>query len=235
MNREQSLVEHLCDLRTCLIRSVVGVLLGFLICWIWSSEIFDLIRWPITPFLRDGGLVFTHPVDKFLAHVKVSLLAGVIVSCPYWVYQVWRFVSPGLYIHEKKYGVGFIFLGSFFFLSGVSFVYFVVFPTALKFLLMFGDSTDLPMITIGKYLSFFFTLTLAFGVAFEMPLFLTILSLMGVIDHQFLRERRRWAIVILALVAAFLTPPDVISMLALMVPLLVLYELSIWMVKIFNK
>ena len=235
MNKKLSLVEHLSDLRRCLIHSLMGILLGFVICWALSAEIFDLVRYPIAPFLKEGGLVFTHPMDKFLAHIKVSLLSGIIVTCPYWIYQIWKFVSPGLYIHEKRYTIGFIFLGSIFFLSGVVFVYFLVLPMALKFLLMFGGGTDSPMITIEEYLSFFVLLTLTFGIAFEMPLILTILSWMGMVDYQFLKEKRRWAFVALAVLAALLTPPDVISMFAMLVPLFILYELSIWMVKILNK
>ena len=226
--QEQSLVEHLSDLRSCLIRSIIGILIGFGVCWTFSSEIFSFIRGPITPFLKEGGLVFTHPMDKFMAHVKVSLLAGIITTCPYWVYQIWRFISPGLYAKEKKYGLSFIFFGTTLFLSGVSFVYFIVFPMAFQFLLLFGDSTDIAMITIKDYLSFFSTVTLVFGAAFEMPLILTILGMMGVIDHHFLRTRRRLAIVALAAMSAIITPPDVISMLAMMVPLIFLYELSIW-------
>lgn len=234
-DKEQSLVEHLSELRGCLIHSVIGVIVGFCICWTFSSEIFDLIRGPIAPFLKEGGLIFTHPMDKFLAHVKVSVLSGIILTCPYWVYQIWKFVSPGLYVSEKKYGFGFIVFGSILFLSGVAFVYFLVFPMTFKFLLMFGDSTDVAMITIGDYLSFFTTVTLVFGATFEMPLILTILGMMGVIDHQVLSSRRRLAIIVLAALAAFLTPPDVISMLAMMVPLIVLYELSIIMVRIFGQ
>ena len=234
-DKEQSLVEHLSELRSCLIHSIIGIILGFGVCWTFSSEIFDFIRGPIAPFLKEGGLVFTHPMDKFLAHVKVSLLSGIIITCPYWIYQVWKFISPGLYVNEKRYGTGFIFFGSILFLSGVSFVYFIVFPMTFQFLLMFGDSTDVAMITIGDYLSFFTTVTLVFGAAFEMPLILTILSMMGVIDHHFLSARRKLAIVVLAALAAFLTPPDVISMLAMMVPLVLLYELSIVMVKVLGQ
>ena len=234
-DKEQSLVEHLSELRSCLIHSIIGIVVGFCLCWTFSSEIFNFIRGPITLFLKDGGLVFTHPMDKFLAHIKVSLLAGIVMTCPYWVYQIWRFVSPGLYANERRYGLGFIFFGSTLFLSGVSFVYFIVFPMTFKFLLMFGDSTDVAMITIGEYLSFFITVTLVFGTVFEMPLVLTILSMMGVIDHHFLSSRRRLAIVILAVLAAIVTPPDVISMLAMMVPLVLLYELSILMVRVLGR
>lgn len=230
----QTLVEHLSDLRKCLLRSVIGIVIGFSICWIFSEQLFNIIRQPIAPFLKEGGLIFTAPMDKFLAHIKVSLLASIIISCPYWIYQIWIFIAPGLYEKEKKYGVAFIFSGSFLFLLGVSFVYFVVYPMAFDFLMNFGGGTDTPMITISEYLSFFTTTTLVFGAAFEMPLILTILGILGVIDHHFLASKRRYAVVILAALSALITPPDVISMFAMLVPLCLLYELSIILVKAFG-
>ena len=230
----QTLVEHLADLRKCLIRSLIAITVGFCLCWAFSEQIFDFMRKPIEPFLKEGGLVFTAPMDKFLAHIKVCLLASIIVSCPFWMYQLWLFIAPGLYEKEKKYGLAFIFSGSFLFLLGVSFVYFIVYPMAFDFLMNFGGGTDAPMITISDYLSFFTTTTLVFGAAFEMPLILTILGVLGVIDHHFLASKRRYAIVILAALSAFITPPDVISMFAMLVPLSLLYELSIFLVKMFG-
>ncbi len=231
----QTLVEHLADLRKCLIRSLLAIVAGFCACWIFSEQIFDFIRQPIAPFLKDGGLVFTAPMDKFLAHIKVCLLASVIVSCPFWMYQIWLFIAPGLYEKEKKYGVAFIFSGTFLFLTGVSFVYFIVYPMAFDFLMNFAGGTDTAMITISEYLSFFTTTTLVFGAAFEMPLILTLLGMMGVIDHHFLIKIRRYAIVVLAALSALVTPPDVISMFAMLVPLTLLYEVSILLVKTFSR
>jgi len=231
----QTLVEHLSDLRKCLLRSIIAIVIGFGACWIFSDQLFDIIRQPIAPFLKEGGLIFTAPMDKFLAHIKVSLLASAILSCPFWIYQVWLFIAPGLYEKEKKYGIAFIFSGSFLFLLGVSFVYFVVYPMAFDFLMNFGGGVDAPMITISEYLSFFTTTTLVFGAAFEMPLVLTILGILGVIDHHFLASKRRYAIVIMAALSAFITPPDVISMFAMLVPLTLLYELSIFLVKVFGE
>lgn len=237
MDEGQSLVEHLTELRTRLFRSLVGVAIGFGACWGFSEYLFDFIRQPIAPYLNPnmGGLVFTAPMDKFLAHIKVSFLAGIILTCPFWIYQLWMFIAPGLYAKEKKFGAYFIVSGSVLFLTGVSFVYFVVYPMAFKFLMGFGGQTDQPMITISEYLSFFTTTTIVFGLAFEMPLILAILGMMGVIDHEFLRSKRRYAIVLLAALSAILTPPDVISMVLMMAPMVLLYETSIVLVRLLGR
>jgi sec-independent protein translocase protein TatC len=236
MDENQTLVGHLTDLRSALIWSLVFIVAGFLLAWGFSEKIFDIVRAPITPFLsQTDGLVFTAPMDKFLAHIKVSFLAGVILSSPLWMYQFWKFISPALYDNEKKFGVIFIVFGTFLFLTGVSFAYFVVYPMAFKFLMGFGGGTDKPMITISEYLSFFTTTTLVFGLAFEMPLIFSILGKLGLVTHEFLASKRRYAIVVLAALSAMITPPDVISMVLMMIPMTLLYEISILLVKHGNK
>ncbi|MCB0420591.1 MAG: twin-arginine translocase subunit TatC [Bdellovibrionales bacterium] len=234
---EESLVDHLTALRTCLIRSLGYIFLGFAACWFFSEQLFDIIRAPIQPYLKSisGGLVFTAPMDKFMAHIKVSAFGGAILTSPGWIHQIWLFVAPALYKEEKKYAFSFLTFGTLLFLSGVSFAYFVVYPAAFSFLMNFGGAIDAPMITIGEYLSFFTTTTLVFGLAFEMPLIFTILGMMGLVTDDFLREKRRYAIVILAAVSALITPPDAISMALMMIPMVGLYESSIFLVKIFGQ
>ena len=173
-------------------------------------------------------------MDKFMAHLKVSFLASIILTCPLWLSQVWLFVAPGLYANEKKYVIGFIGFGSILFLTGVSFVYFVVYPTAFGFLMSFGGETDVAMISISEYLSFFTTTTLVFGAAFEMPLLLTVLGMMGIIDHHFLSKMRRYALVLLAALSAMVTPPDVLSMILMLIPMVILYEISVLLVRFFG-
>ncbi|MCB0347700.1 MAG: twin-arginine translocase subunit TatC [Bdellovibrionales bacterium] len=228
-----SLTEHLKDLRDCIIRSFIIVMFGFLASWAYSETLFDIIRKPIQPFVN--GLVFTGVMDKFIAHMKVSLLSGIIITCPLWLYQVWRFVKPGLYQKEKKAIIAFLAVGTFLFLAGVAFVYFIVFPFAFEFLMSFAGNTDSPMITIDEYLSFFISTTLMFGVVFELPLALTLLGMLGIVNAQFLRSSRRYALVVIAIVSAVITPPDVLSMVCIMVPLQLLYELSIFSVAFFGK
>ncbi len=226
-----SLVEHLTDLRYRLVKIMQGMVVGMGLCIYYSEYLFTLIRQPILPFLGEGGgLVFTGVMDKFMAHVKVGALGGLILTCPYWLYHLWQFVSPGLYRKERKYAVGFIFAGSVLFALGVCFVYFFVYPKAFEYLLSVGGTVDKPMITIDDYLSFFAMTTIMFGVSFELPVVLVILAMMGIVDAAFLKKQRRYAVVILAFVAAILTPPDVISMVMMLIPLCLLYESSIWVI-----
>ncbi|MCB0361177.1 MAG: twin-arginine translocase subunit TatC [Bdellovibrionales bacterium] len=233
----QTLIEHLTELRVRIMWSLLWIFCGFVLCWGFSDVLFDIIRRPIAPYLKDttGGLVFTAPTDKFIAHIKVSGLFGVILSCPFWIYNLWKFIVPALYEKEKKFAVSFVGFGSCLFLLGVNFVYFIVLPMAFKFLMTFGGTTDSPMITIGEYLSFFIMTTLVFGAAFEMPLVLALLGVLGVITSDFLRNYRRYAYVLLALASALFTPPDALSMVMMLVPMMLLYESSVLLVKMMEK
>jgi sec-independent protein translocase protein TatC len=225
------LIDHLKDLKVCLTRSLWGIVLGFVICYQFTDLLFDFIRAPIALYLPTGGLVFTGPIDKFFAHLKVAFFAGILLSAPWWLYQLWIFVAPGLYRKEKKATVTFIIAGTSLFLIGLSFTYFIVFPMAFKFLMTFGGDTDKPMITIDQYLNFFLWTCLSFGAAFELPLILVTLGLLGLISHQFLKENRKYAIVILSILTAVITPPDLMSMLLMLAPMWLLYDLSTFLVK----
>lgn len=233
---DQTFIDHLMDLKKCVINTLIIVFIGFCACIYFSEYIFDFIRAPIVPYLGEsGGLVFTAPIDKFMAHIKISVLAGAILTSPFWLYQLWLFIAPGLYTHEKKMGTYFIFFGTILFLIGVLFVYKIVYPMAFKYLLTFGGDTDKPMITIAEYLSFFISTTLLFGLAFELPLVLVILGMIGIVDAEILRAKRRVAIMAIAILSAVITPPDAVSMLAMLVPLLLLYEISILLVQYLGK
>jgi len=183
----------------------------------------------------EKGLHYIGLFDKFLAHIKVSFLAGVFLTSPFWLHQIWKFIAPGLYQKEKSYALGFLFSGIFLFCVGAVFAYYVVLPFAFHFLITFGGDIDKPLITINEYLDFILKFFIGFGLMFELPVFLTFLGIMGVVDEKMLRTHRRWAVLFMSIAAAIITPPDAISMLALLIPMMILYEISIWLVKVFAK
>jgi len=231
---EQTLVDHLRELRKRLMYSALGVLVMAALCWLFKETLFDVIRQPIEPFLstEQKGLVYTGLMENFLAYVKISLLGGVILSCPFWLYHIWQFLSPALYKSEKKYGLGFIFSGTVLFVSGVSFVYFLVYPLAFEFLLSFGQGQDQALITVNEYLSFFIKTTFLFGLAFEIPLMLTLLGILGIVSADFLASNRRYAFLFLSFASALMTPPDPLSMMMMAMPMVLLYEVSILSIRI---
>ncbi|MGH1469452.1 MAG: twin-arginine translocase subunit TatC [Bdellovibrionales bacterium] len=232
--KEESLVDHLRELRKRLVYGILGIVFCAAGCWLYKELLFDIIRQPIEPFLstEQKGLIYTGLMENFIAYVKISLLGGVIVSCPFWMYHIWKFLSPALYKKEKRYGVAFIFSGTALFLTGVSFVYFMVYPLAFDFLLSFGQGQDQALITVNEYLSFFLKTTFLFGLAFEIPLILTILGILGIVSSDFLVENRRYAFLFLSFASALMTPPDPLSMLMMAGPMALLYEISIISIKV---
>lgn len=233
--KNMSLIEHIGELRFRLTRAAWGIFFGMCLAWGFSEKLFDIIRKPIQPYLPGGGLVYTGPIDKFMAHIKIAFVAGLILSAPWWLYQLWKFISPALYRNEKKMATGFIFFGTFQFVLGVMFSYFIVLPMAFKFLMSFGGDIDKPMITIDQYLGFFTQTAVVFGLTFEMPVVISFLGLMGLVSHKFLKEKKKYAVVAITAVSAVAAPPDALSMILLMVPLWVMYEISIVIVGFFEK
>lgn len=231
----QTLVDHLGELRLRIVNSLYGLIAAASLAYWQSEKIFDFIRKPVQPYLINQGLVYTGPLDKFMAHLKIGVVCGIIISCPFWLYQLWKFVVPGLYQKERKYMFGFITTGSALFIAGCAFSYYVVLPMAFHFLFTFGGDTDKPMITIESYLSFFSQMCLMFGVSFELPLILVLLGMMGIISQAFLKEKRRYAIMTLAVISGLITPPDAMSMILMLVPMVMLYEVGVFFVGFFEK
>lgn len=232
---DMSLVQHIGELRFRVTRAAYGIFVGMIACWGFSDQIFNFVRQPIQEYLIGGGLVFTAPMDKFMAHIKLAFVAGLLLSSPFWLYQLWSFIAPALYRKEKKVAAGFIFFGTLQFLMGLLFSYYVVLPMAFKFLMSFGGDIDKPMITIDHYLGFVTQTAVVFGLCFQMPVVISFLGLLGVVSQRFLREKRRYAVVGISVVSAIAAPPDALSMILLLVPMWILYELAIIIVGFLEK
>lgn len=222
-----SIFEHLHELRIRLTRSAYGIFAGMIACWTYSEAIFNYLRLPIAEYLPTGGLVFTAPMDKFMAHLKISFVCGLLLTSPFWLYQLWSFIAPALYKKERKMAAGFVFFGTVQFVMGLAFSYYVVLPMAFQFLMNFGGSIDKPMITIDNYLGFLVHTAVVFGLCFQMPVIIAFLGLIGVVSQRFLREKRRYAVLVISVISAVAAPPDALSMILLLVPMCLLYEVAI--------
>ncbi len=231
---EMPFLEHLEELRSRLIWVGGTVLLlsvaGFFI--VSKLDVIGLLKAPITPLVPDGMLLFTSPTEPMTVTLKLSFVIGVIMAMPLIIYHVWAFLSPALFEKEKKLVVPAVLGGFVLFLLGVAMAYFLVLPLGLRFLLGFQTASLSPIITIGEYLKFATRLILAFGIIFELPLVSLLLALLGLISAGTLRRFRRHAVVGVAVVSSVLTPADVGTMLMMMGPLLLLYEVSILLVAI---
>lgn len=229
------LISHLGELRARVLFCLFFLILGFSFSWIFSNELLSIITEPVKPYLEHNNrqLIFIAPMDEFLSHLKVATYGAIILSFPFIFYQIWKFLAPGLYKDEKGLLILWTFFGSLLFFLGIIFIYFVIYPLSFSFLFNFG--TALPMISLKDYLSFFIQTSFIFGILFETPLIITSLTWMDILSVNQLRKGRRYAIVIMAVLAAIVTPPDVFSMLFLLVPFYLLYEISIliswWLVR----
>jgi sec-independent protein translocase protein TatC len=231
MSREVyvTFIEHLEDLRWCLLKSVSAVVLAAVVCYFFSDAIFAFVVAPLRQTLQPGqNLIGTGVTEAFFVKIKIALAAGVLLSCPYIFYQLWRFVAPGLTRREKRPVIPFVLCATFFFVSGAYFCYRVVLPLAFRYFIeQYGSLGVDPAIRIGEYFTFFFRLVLAFGVAFELPVLSFFLVRLGVWNYRFMLRTFRYAVLVILTIAAILTPPDVISQVMLAVPLTVLYLLSV--------
>ncbi len=234
--RQMSFLEHLEDLRKRLINSAIAIVVGFLACYGFHEKLYGLMQVPIINALREHhlseSLVYLNPIEPFNLYVKISAMAGIFVASPVILYQIWSFISPGLYRHEKKYIAPFMVSTVGLFLAGGLFGYKVAFPTALKFLLDFSSQFT-PMITIKEYTDLFLTIVIGLGAIFEMPILIFFLALMGIVSAKWMIENFRYAILVIFIIAAIVAPADVWSMCIFAAPMLALYVLSIgvaWLV-----
>jgi sec-independent protein translocase protein TatC len=230
-------LDHLEELRKRIIYSIISVAVGFGICWWKVERIYDIMQRPIMDALRANGmaekLVYLNPTEPFNLYLKVAALAGLFLTSPFVLYQVWMFISPGLYRNEKRYVIPFMVSTITLFASGGYFGYKFVYPYALNFLINFGKQFQ-PMITIGEYTSLFLSIILGMGLIFELPILVFFLSLMGIISAGFMWKNFRYSILVIFIVAAIVTPTtDILNMCIFAAPMIALYVVSIgvaWLV-----
>lgn len=230
-------LEHLEELRRRVIYSLIAVGVGFFACWGYAEKIYGVMQRPIMDALQHNGLseklVYLNPTEPFNMYLKVAFLAGLFLTSPFVLYQVWAFISPGLYRHEKRYITPFMVSTVGLFLAGGYFGYKLVYPQALEFLIGYGKQFQ-PMITIGEYTDLFLTIIIGMGVIFELPILVFFLSLMGIVTAGWMWRNLRYSILVIFIIAAILTPTtDILNMCIFAAPMVALYVLSIgiaWLV-----
>jgi sec-independent protein translocase protein TatC len=218
--------DHLDELRHRLIISVIGIGVGFAISYVFSQQILILLQRPMPT-----RLIFIAPTEAFFVNLKVALYAGLFLSIPLILFQVWKFVAPGLYEHERRYSYPFLLISTVLFLIGAAFAYLVILPIALHFLIAQGGELWEPNITLSNYLAFCMRLLLSAGLIFEFPVLMYFLTKVGVVTPEFLVKNRKYAVLAAFTISAILTPPDVFSQILLAVPLFLLFEVSIFVAK----
>jgi sec-independent protein translocase protein TatC len=235
---EQPFVEHLVELRDRLIRALlaVGVVFAVLAVYPGPAGLYDLLAAPLVANLPQGAtLIATSVISPFLVPLKITLMAAFLIALPVVLYQVWAFVAPGLYSHEKRLVLPLVVASTVLFVMGVAFCYFFVFGQVFKFIQGFAPKSITAAPDIEAYLSFVLTMFIAFGAAFEVPVAVVLLARMGVVSVDQLKAWRGYFIVVAFIIAAVITPPDVVSQLSLALPMCLLYELGLWSAKIFIR
>lgn len=229
--RAMGFLEHLEELRKRIIYSIISMAVGFFACWSYHERIYDIMQRPIMNALKANGmaekLVYLNPTEPFNLYLKVTFLAGLFVASPFVLYQVWMFISPGLYRSEKRYVTPFMFSTVLLFLAGGLFGYKIVYPAALDFLIEFGKQFQ-PMITVGEYTDLFLTIIIGMGLIFELPILVFFLALMGIVNAGWMWRNFRYSILVIFIIAAIVTPTtDILNMCLFAAPMVALYAISI--------
>jgi len=244
-NKETSFVNHLKELRSRLFKSLIYILVFFVISYLFAENIYEFLVEPYAKAVEGDNLnrrlIYTALHETFITYLKVAFFTSIFVGSPFILTQVWKFVAPGLYKNEKKAFLPYLIATPILFLIGGMLVYFLIMPLAIKFFLSFETTAqvgNLPIqleAKVNEYLSLIMRLIFAFGISFQLPVLLSLLARIGIVDSLYLKKRRRYVVVIIFAMAAILTPPDPITQIGLGIPLLILYELSILSVKIIEK
>ena len=243
--KQETFVSHLSELRSRLIKSFIFLIISFLICYYFSENIYAFLVKPYSSAVIESGLdrrlIFTALHEAFLTYLKVAFFAAFFITSPVFLTQIWKFIAPGLYKNEKKAILPYLISTPVLFIFGGCLVYYLIMPLAINFFLSFesvANGENIPIqleAKVNEYLSLVMRLIFAFGLSFQLPVVLSLLARIGVLDSEYLKKRRKYVVVIIFAIAAVLTPPDPITQIGLALPLLILYELSILAVKIIEK
>jgi sec-independent protein translocase protein TatC len=243
--KQASFIEHLTELRSRLLKSIVYLFIFFVISYIFAENIYGFLVEPYADAVKDDNinrrLIYTALHETFITYLKVAFFSAIFVTSPIILTQIWKFVAPGLYTNEKKALLPYLIATPTLFLLGGMLVYYLVMPLAIKFFLSFETSAQISNLPIqleakvNEYLSLIMRLIFAFGISFQLPVLLTLLARVGFVNSTYLKKRRKYVVVIVFALAAILTPPDPITQIGLGIPLLILYELSILAVKFIEK
>lgn len=236
MSGQETFIAHLIELRDRLLHMVAGFLLVFICLFPFANKLYSLLAQPLLSRLPAGGkLIATAVTTPFFVPMKVAMLAAVVLSLPYTLYQAWSFIAPGLYAHERRFVLPLVVTSTLLFLTGMAFAYFLVFPVIFGFIVGIAPAGVAVMTDIGNYLDFVITLFLAFGLAFEVPVVVVVLVRMGIVSVQVLQEVRSYVIVGAFVIGAIFTPPDVVSQIMLAMPLWLLYEAGILAARLMDR
>ena len=233
-----SLMQHLEELRKRIVRAFGAWFVAFMVCYNYAEQMYLLISKPLRDALPAGTkLVFLTATEPFFAYLKIGAFAGLLVALPVIFWQLWGFIAPGLYAHEKRYVIPFVILSSGCFIAGTAFGFIVAFPLMFGFLVQAGTAGGevVPMLSMGSYLSLAGQMLLAFGITFELPIVIFFLARIGVVDYPLLARNRKYALLVCFILGAIFSPPDVVSQTVLAVPMFILYEVGIWLAYFFGK
>ena len=244
-DKEGGFISHITELRSRLIHSFIFLFVFFIFCYFFAEYLYGFLVEPYAQAVKNDSiqrrLIFTALQETFLTYLKVAFFASFFVTSPFILIQIWKFIAPGLYDHEKIAIMPYLVITPILFFLGGALVYYLIMPLAIKFFLSFestGLATNLPIqleAKVNEYLSLVMKLIFAFGLSFQLPVVLSLLARVGVVDSEFLKKRRKYVVVIIFTAAAILTPPDPITQIGLAIPLLILYELSIFSVRLIEK